>query len=179
MTKSIAIAALCLAALSGCAGADPQDWCDSHRCEASVSAFDPTPELLGATESAVARLNAATGRSDYRIESGGVPIVVELGLYGPDHDDPAVEAHLCALTINQGPVGGALAPQYIHLDPGGTNCDGPDVVLLHEMIHAIAPAAIHAATGVFSWDMQPTVLNAASLEVVCEASSCPAFNPER
>jgi len=152
------------------------EWCKTHRCEVAVTTFAPTRRLEPQTIVALERIALATGRDDLRIEDDGLPI---------EHESPIMvkSERVCGLTnvaaLRVKEKTGAWRPQRIAVEPEKLDgCPGWDVTVLHEMIHALAPNAAHAETGVFSEHATGGVLDESSLAVLCSGLDCRWFDPE-
>jgi len=153
--------------LSGVEVIVPVDEPESPPCG---MAFDPDPELLDATQRAADRWSAATG-CDIRIEDGGVPVIVHDHLYAVK--DPSQEiCGLATCTEDESAV--------IKLDVS-LACSDTEDTTTHEMGHALARLKRHSLTGVMASGMnknRTTVIDAASLELVCYSFECAEIVPE-
>lgn len=126
-------------------------------------AFDPAPELRGATEKAAERWSAATG-CDVRVEAGGVPVVVARGLTTSGGKrvagawrHTAAEPDIC---------------RRIDIDD---QLGGP-ITVAHELGHCLG-ARGHSETGLMA-EGAPGPIDGASLALVCSALHCSVFVPE-
>lgn len=172
----------------GCAPA-PDDhepsaaWCERNRCDREALAFTVAGEGLHAPFlAAMGRMAAATGRQLSTDPQGGIPVVWRADIRTQPTPENPTGLPSCANTIASGVPGGRMFTQRIEVNstrlPG---CPGPELSLLHELIHALAPMAEHvdvdslfaSSTGK---DMRP--IDAPALERLCEFFACDNFAPE-
>jgi hypothetical protein len=168
---------------SACGAAQEREGCGQFRCEPEVTAFDPAPELLLATEVELARLARATGRDDLRVSPGGVPVVLVEDIVAEHPASWNVNAEACGQTVtvtwnHRLPL--RSYTQEIQIDPTEpANCHGMRATLMHEMIHALAPDAAHRPDSeVFADATRSNRLDAPALEALCSQFECALFNPE-
>lgn len=176
--------AILMAVFGIACGAAPQvpTFCDTHRCNQEETTFAPVDARAAAVLAPeLERWSKATGR-DLTVAAGGVPVVWAEDLRAPCSDDPSRECIDCAKTVVSGFRGGPLWTQRIELDPtppGG--CPAPEVSLLHELIHAMAPTAEHVrGDSLFatSTGVNPRPIDSAALSRLCETFDCAFFRPE-
>lgn len=114
------------------------------------------------------RIADATGRADVRVDESGLPVV-----YADDMFNRARGDFDCAqteLVVDHAD----LVAASIRVDrTPAAGCMPTVAVLMHEVIHALAPTAEHTTTGVFSErGSADGGLDAASLDRLCEHIHC-------
>lgn len=131
----------------------------------------------GVLEAAVERWRAATGlRID--VGAGGVPVEIVSDAFTP-------AGQVCAVTESN--AGGPLSVRIDATPPSGHGCRADAALALaHEIGHAIcrfyAPidGDCHVAEGLMGHRAElGSIINAATLEKVCEFAPCTHFTPER
>ncbi len=169
------LAALILALACGCAPAEPGDTCQTERCEVATS-FAPDPELVLYTQAALTRIARATGRTDLVIHEDGLPVELDGPLMA--HTEDGTEVPACGVTPASKTGSGPWIAQRVAIDPEPLpGCPDLQVTVLHEIMHALAPEARHAETGIFSVHGGGR-LNDDSLTALCSEFACQAFQPE-
>jgi hypothetical protein len=126
-------------------------------------AFAPAPELADLVALAAQRWSRATGCA-IEISDGGIPFV---GADGLTTDDGA-EARGGTLIR-----GGECVSITIVLEGAWAHR-----TIAHEMGHCLG-AGGHSTTGIMATQSNETVIDAASLELVCANMACAGFAPER
>lgn len=128
--------------------------------------------LRALVESGTARLAAATGRPDIETRIDGVPVE-----YVEDPTD-AGGTRACAITWKDG--AGFVHDIVIDPTPAPLRCLTPPAVVVHELMHALAPFAEHTERGLFALhaNADATRIDEAALMQVCAKFECLAFNPE-
>lgn len=168
----------CQPQLARVQGRPSDDWCRSHFCvlpEEMVftAAGEGLHDMLRAD---LARWAAATGREIATDAQLGIPVLWRDGITGPDGEED------CAQTIVKGFTGQGMWTQVIYLDPTPpAGCPAPEVSLLHELEHALAPTAEHVEVDSLfakSTGSQPRSIDAAALSRLCETFDCLEFRPE-
>lgn len=116
----------------------------------------------------LARISAATGITDLRVGAGGIPI-----MYANDIPDTDCDCtHVRELRGN-------WWTDHISLRlTRGEGCWNEETSLLHELIHALAPNAEHAESGLFHTSIQSDKLGPEAVTALCSHVECSAFNPE-
>jgi hypothetical protein len=143
--------------------------------ESAMFEYDVAPELVPAFEAAADRIQWASGVVLVNVE-GGTP--VNLLAESPQGS--------CADTYVTGwRERGIVSDVQIDLYPPVAGCysDLSDV-LVHELIHSLrryiidGEGAGHTETGVFQAVANKPILNADSLNAICEAVTCTQYQPE-
>lgn len=170
----------------GCAPA-PDDhepsaaWCERNRCDREALAFTVAGEGLHAPFlAAMGRMAAATGRQLSTDPQGGIPVVWREDTRTPPTLKDPTGRPACANTTASGMKGGRMYTQRIEIDPTPPpGCPGPELSLVHELIHALAPDAVHLLEpSLFSFDIERSTLDAGALVELCAHFDCNAFEPE-
>lgn len=173
----------------GCSGAQdgtvgpPDGWCDSHQCQDEATQYVAAGEGIGPMlERSLGRWGKATGRTDLGTSPGGIPVI-----WQEDLADPVVPGMFdCAYTrgvefLRNG-VRGRGWTQVIELDPTPPDgCPAPELSLLHELIHAMAPRTRHVmGDSLFAASTGPAMrpIDALALEALCSGFDCWSFEPE-
>lgn len=157
-----------------------------RRCLPGSTTFAPDPELVDMVTDATARWSRASGNGAVQAADGGIPVRHVSGLVSAD-GNPA-----CSLTgwidFHGGPMAGRRVVQWIELDSNTPEfwIDGqlmrcPDEMhsLMHEIVHALAPHAAHAASGLFATRTEGNgLIDAQALAQLCSEADCLKFKPE-
>jgi hypothetical protein len=117
----------------------------------------------------LARISSATGIADLRVGADGIPVVRATDIPDTDCDCTHVrELH------------GDWWTDHISLGmTRGAGCWDEETSLLHELIHALAPSADHAESGLFRASIQSDKLDSEAVAILCSHVECSGFNPER
>jgi hypothetical protein len=177
MTMSIALrgqviqslACLVLALLPAC-GLSPQSEADEAASGPETLFWAEFPELRARVIDGTGRLARATGRDDIAVERGGVPVTMV-------HDLEDFGRPVCARTLRNG-HNDAIGIE-LHANPPSGYCRDLTSEFIHEAMHAMAPEADHADSGIFAPAANPTVwIDDVSLATFCGSFECAAFTPE-
>jgi hypothetical protein len=148
----------------------PAGWCRSHFCDKNPVLYTAVGEgIYDELSSALARLKSATGRDDLGTDpQAGIPV---------SWDDTIDD---CGQTIVMGPSLDNMYAQRILLSQAavGKNCPEVQETLVHELIHAMAPDATHAISGIFAPSSQSDKIDSLALDKLCSQFDCDLFNPE-
>lgn len=157
--------------------------CSKYRCERQVVSFAPVPGLEDAVLESVLRLSAAAGRFDLRVDPTGIPVRFQEHILSTDPtfvDEAGNLREVCAQTYAVKMAEGPWLTQEIAVDPTpGEGCPALlELSVLHEMIHALAPAAPHAPRGLFAVVIESDHIDEPALVQLCSEFDCQAFVPE-
>lgn len=127
------------------------------------------PVVREELERNLARISEATGIVGLSVGDDGIP-VARVADFDADHN--------CDVT-RVSHVGSDWRTNRISLGPvRGPGCWDEETSLLHELIHALAPSAEHAQSGLFAGAIQDDKLDAEAVTILCAHVECSVFNPE-
>jgi hypothetical protein len=155
---------------SGCGEFEPEGLPETMMFE-----YDVAPELVPAFEAASDRIQWASGVVLVNVE-GGTPV----NLFDESPQGSCADTYVTGWRER-----GIVSDVQIDLYPPVSGCysDLSDV-LVHELIHSLRRYIVdgedmgHTETGVFQAVANKPILNADSLNAICEAVTCTQYNPE-
>lgn len=157
--------------------------CSKYRCEREPVRFAPEPGLLAATEQALERFRVATGRTDLAIDPAGIPVVWADELITDERDESTGELiRACGMTTAVRMKPGPFVTQRIQIDPSpGPGCPDAGLSIMHELIHALAPAVGHSTDpeSLFYKNIHRRIIDESALIQLCSGFECNDFIPER
>jgi hypothetical protein len=133
--------------------------------------FSPDAESLAITQEGAARWGNATGCS-FRVGEGGIPVTMT------DNLQNNAGRSACGYTrmfYQVKPTRKIMGINFIQID---RECPTQQATMLHELAHAMAPAADHTKDGLFAESATVDFIDEVSLSAVCEHLECKAFQPE-
>jgi hypothetical protein len=144
--------------------------------ESAMFEYDVAPELVPAFEAAADRIQWASGVVLVNVE-GGTPVNLL---------DESPQGSCADTYVTGWRERGIVSDVQIDLYPPVPGCYSDlSNVLVHELIHSLRRYIIdgeedmgHTETGVFQAVANKPILNADSLNAICEAVTCTQYNPE-
>lgn len=164
------------------------EWCKSHFCMQEATVFTPVGEgMYGILKQNLQRISYATGRFDLTIDpQAGIPVMWQTPIMNPQNKSKRDCGHTEISGFVYGHNRSLFADssdaytQSVAVDQNAPFCWEPEVSLLHELIHALAPKQHHVETddSLFSASAQDNYLDEPALTKLCSEFDCLLFRPE-